>query len=111
MSHEGERATGLRMQDEADRAPPHWLNPLVRRHGHLSGRVTVTVTVLLHCSRVSAPLGGTPQLNLRNPSSPKVNSRDLAAPGSRHRPSVVCQLSENLNSCILYTQFFTPRLY
>ena len=28
MSHEGERATDARMQDEPDRALPHWLNPL-----------------------------------------------------------------------------------
>ena len=29
MSHEGERATGGRIQCKPDRAPPHWLNPLV----------------------------------------------------------------------------------
>ena len=28
-SHEGERATVSRIQDQPDRAPPHWLNPLV----------------------------------------------------------------------------------
>jgi len=28
MSHEGERARCTRIQDQADRAPPHWLNPL-----------------------------------------------------------------------------------
>jgi hypothetical protein len=27
MSHEGERATCARMHDQADRAPPHWLDP------------------------------------------------------------------------------------
>src|ERR1039458_8190354 len=31
MSHEGERAPGVRVMDEPDRAPPHWLNPLVGR--------------------------------------------------------------------------------
>jgi hypothetical protein len=31
MSHEGERATADRIQDQPDRAPPHWLNPLVGR--------------------------------------------------------------------------------
>jgi hypothetical protein len=29
MSHEGERATDVRTQDQTDRAPSHWLNPLV----------------------------------------------------------------------------------
>ena len=29
MSHEGERATDARMRRQPDRAPPHWLNPLV----------------------------------------------------------------------------------
>jgi hypothetical protein len=29
MSHEGERAAGMRMQDQPDCVPPHWLNPLV----------------------------------------------------------------------------------
>ena len=29
MSHEGERATGDRIEDQPERAPPHWLNPLV----------------------------------------------------------------------------------
>ena len=28
MSHEGERATGYRIEDQPERAPPHWLNPL-----------------------------------------------------------------------------------
>jgi hypothetical protein len=28
MSHEGERPTDARIQDRAERAPPHWLNPL-----------------------------------------------------------------------------------
>src|ERR1017187_2320998 len=28
MSHEGERVTCARIQDQADRAPSHWLNPL-----------------------------------------------------------------------------------
>ena len=28
MSHEGERTTDSRIQDQPDRAPPHWLNPL-----------------------------------------------------------------------------------
>jgi hypothetical protein len=31
MSHEGERAIGDRIHDRPDRAPPHWLNPFVRR--------------------------------------------------------------------------------
>ena len=29
MSHEGERATGDRIQYQPDRALPHWLNPLL----------------------------------------------------------------------------------
>ena len=28
MSHEGERSTDARTQDQPERAPPHWLNPL-----------------------------------------------------------------------------------
>ena len=28
MSHEGQRARDARIQDKADRAVPHWLNPL-----------------------------------------------------------------------------------
>jgi hypothetical protein len=28
MSHEGERPTDARIQDQPERAPPHWLNPL-----------------------------------------------------------------------------------
>jgi hypothetical protein len=31
MSHEEERANGCRMPDQAERAPPHWLNRLVGR--------------------------------------------------------------------------------
>jgi hypothetical protein len=30
MSHEGERVNGARTGENRDRAPPHWLNPLVR---------------------------------------------------------------------------------
>jgi len=29
MSHEEERVNGVRIRDNRDRAPPHWLNPLV----------------------------------------------------------------------------------
>jgi hypothetical protein len=35
MSHEGERVTDVPIQEEPDRAPPHWLNPLVGPHGQL----------------------------------------------------------------------------
>jgi hypothetical protein len=31
MSHDEERAKGIRFQNEADRAPRHWLDPLVGR--------------------------------------------------------------------------------
>jgi hypothetical protein len=34
MSHEGERARGARTRNQPERAPPHWLNPLVRRRQH-----------------------------------------------------------------------------
>ncbi len=30
VSHDEERAGGFRMQGERDRAPRHWLDPLVR---------------------------------------------------------------------------------
>jgi hypothetical protein len=29
MSHEEERANGAPMRNKPERAPPHWLNPLV----------------------------------------------------------------------------------
>jgi hypothetical protein len=37
MSHEEERVNGARMQNMLERAPPHWLNPLVGR-SHRSDR-------------------------------------------------------------------------
>jgi hypothetical protein len=37
MSHEGERATGHGIQDEPDRAPPHWLNPFGHREPLIQG--------------------------------------------------------------------------
>jgi hypothetical protein len=35
MSHDEERANRARIQYEGDRAPRHWLNPLVRRINHV----------------------------------------------------------------------------
>ena len=32
MSHEEERVKGVRMRNKRERAPPHWLNPLVGSH-------------------------------------------------------------------------------
>ena len=42
MSHEGERATDARIQDQPERAPPHWLNPFV-------GLFFSTTALLLRC--------------------------------------------------------------
>ena len=41
----------------------------------------------------------------------RVNSRDLAALGSRHRTSALWESPENLISCILYPQSLTGTLF
>jgi len=57
MSPEGERATGSRIQDQPDRALPHWLNPLgwavlcsglyCRHSNNQSGSVASAVMVMM----------------------------------------------------------------
>jgi len=34
MSHEEERVNGSQMRNKAERAPPHWLDPLVKLRLH-----------------------------------------------------------------------------
>jgi len=64
MSHEEERVNGFRMQNKAERAPPHWLNPTVERSryaaartGLLRLRTSHAGGLVLHWPLTEAPAG------------------------------------------------------
>jgi hypothetical protein len=48
MSHEGERVNGFRMANKRERAPPHWLNPLVERSRYAAARAGLLRLRTLH---------------------------------------------------------------